>query len=71
MMMFLTPWSFLIWALCSWVIGMLGRDTRFGFAGNFLIAFVFSPLVGVIVLLAADRWRRPQRDPRKVRSIRP
>ncbi len=33
---------------------MLGRDTRFGFGGNFLIAFLFSPLVGVIALLAAQ-----------------
>ncbi|TYC75469.1 hypothetical protein FMN63_06370 [Stappia sp. BW2] len=62
MTIFVNPWLFLIWVLASWVIGVLGRDTRFGFVGNFLIAFVFSPLVGIIVLLAADRWRRPSRD---------
>ncbi|MDN3720385.1 hypothetical protein QW131_17115 [Roseibium salinum] len=37
---------------------MLGRDTRFGFAGNFLVSFLFSPLVGIIVLLASERKRR-------------
>jgi len=61
MTIFVNPWFFLIWVLGSWVIGVLGRDTRFGFVGNFLIAFLFSPLVGIIVLLAADRWRRPVR----------
>lgn len=58
MTMIATPWGFLIWAIASWIVGMLGRDTRFGFAGNFLVAFLFSPLVGVIVLLAADRWKQ-------------
>ncbi|MBD1544672.1 hypothetical protein [Roseibium aggregatum] len=61
MTLFVNPWIFLIWVVASWIIGMLGRDTRFGFAGNFLVAFLFSPLVGIIVLLAADRWRRPPR----------
>ncbi|MBN9669612.1 hypothetical protein [Roseibium aggregatum] len=59
MTILVNPWVFLLWVLASWIIGVLGRDTRFGFVGNFLIAFVFSPLVGVIVLLAAERTRRP------------
>ena len=61
MTIFVNPWIFLIWVVASWIIGMLGRDTRFGFAGNFLVSFLFSPLVGIIVLLASDRWRRPPR----------
>ncbi len=65
MTIFVNPWVFLTWVVASWVIGMLGRDTRFGFAGNFLIAFVFSPVVGVIVLLASDRTRRSQRARRR------
>jgi len=59
MTIFVNPWIFLIWVVASWIIGMLGRETRFGFAGNFLVSFLFSPLVGIIVLLASDRWRRP------------
>ncbi|MCW2306581.1 hypothetical protein [Rhodobium gokarnense] len=58
MTLFVNPWIFLFWVVASWIIGMLGRDTRFGFAGNFLVAFLFSPLVGIIVLLASDRSRR-------------
>lgn len=48
------PWVMLLWIALSWVIGMLGREKRFGFFGNFLVAFLFSPLVGAIVLLASD-----------------
>ncbi len=58
MTLLFNPWMFLFWAVGSWIIGMLGRETRFGFAGNFLVAFLFSPLVGLIVLLASDRRRR-------------
>ncbi|MCX2725802.1 hypothetical protein [Roseibium salinum] len=58
MTLFVNPWIFLFWVVGSWIIGMLGRDTRFGFAGNFLVSFLFSPLVGIIVLLASERKRR-------------
>ncbi|MDJ0933249.1 hypothetical protein [Breoghania sp.] len=59
MTIIVNPWIFLLWVLASWIIGVLGRNTRFGFIGNFLIAFVFSPVVGIIVLLAGDQWCRP------------
>lgn len=56
MTIFVNPWVLFIWVIASWIIGMLGRDTRFGFVGNFLVSFLFSPVVGIIVLLASDRW---------------
>ncbi|QGZ36675.1 hypothetical protein [Stappia indica] len=68
MTIFVNPWVLFIWVIASWIIGMLGRDTRFGFVGNFLVAFLFSPVVGVIVLLASDRWAGlggRRRDPRR------
>ncbi len=56
---FFSFWAVALWVLSAWIIGMLGRDKRFGFFGNFLVSFLFSPLVGVIVLLAsADRYDR-------------
>lgn len=61
MTIFVNPWIFLVWVVASWIIGMLGRDTRFGFFGNFLISFLFSPLVGVILLIASDRSRKLSR----------
>lgn len=52
--MFVHPLAVLIWVLAAWFIAILGRKKRFGFTGNFLVALIFSPIVGVIVLLASD-----------------
>lgn len=54
MIYFLHPGVVFLWIALSWLIGFLGKNKRFGFFGNFLIAFLFSPVVGVIVLLASD-----------------
>jgi len=54
MIYFLNPGVLLLWIAFSWVIGLLGKNKRFGFFGNFLISFLFTPLVGVIVLLSSD-----------------
>ena len=59
MLPLMNPVIVITWVLLSCVIGMLGRNRRFGFIGNFLVAFLFSPLVGVIVLLASDDRPRP------------
>ncbi|EXJ13521.1 hypothetical protein [Imhoffiella purpurea] len=39
----------------SWFLGYLGRDFKYGFWGNFVISLVFTPVIGLIVLLAQDR----------------
>ena len=54
---FMSPWLIIVWIFAAWVIGMLGRDKRFGFFGNFLMSFLFSPIVGAIVLIASDDRR--------------
>ncbi|HEY0833829.1 MAG TPA: hypothetical protein VGE72_07965 [Azospirillum sp.] len=59
MIYLVNPWTLVAWVLAAWVIAMLGRDKRFGFFGNFLISFLFSPLVGALVLLAEDRKPPP------------
>lgn len=59
------PWAIVLWIALSWLIGMLGANKRFGFFGNFLVSLLFSPLVGVIVLLASDQ--RPTPRPTKRR----
>ncbi len=38
----------------SWFLGMVGRDCKYGFWGNFLISLIFTPLIGLIVVLAQD-----------------
>lgn len=57
----INPWVMFFWIVVSWIIGMLGRNKRFGFFGNFLVSFLFSPLVGVIVLLASDDRAKPRK----------
>jgi len=49
----------LIWIGAAWIIGKLGQNKSYGFLGNFLISFFFTPIVGILVLLAADD-RRPR-----------
>ncbi|MCG5241253.1 hypothetical protein ACIU1J_22065 [Azospirillum doebereinerae] len=63
MIPFIHPLMMLIWLFLSVVVALLGRNKRFGFVGNFLVSFLFSPLVGVIVLLASDD--RPGRIDRR------
>lgn len=54
MTFFFHPGFMFFWIAFSWLIALLGRNKRFGFFGNFLISFLFSPVVGLIVLLASD-----------------
>ena len=54
MIYLINPWIFLAWVGISWLIGYLGKNKRFGFFGNFVISIAFSPLIGVIVLMASD-----------------
>lgn len=53
-MILINPIFLLLWLVASWIIGLLGKHRRFGFAGNFLVSLIFSPLVGLLVLLASD-----------------
>lgn len=39
----------------SCIIGIIGKNTKFGFWGNFLVSVILSPLVGLIVMLAQDQ----------------
>jgi len=56
------PWVVILWVAASWLIGLLGKDRRLGFIGNFLISFLFSPIVGAIVLLASSDKPAPRRS---------
>jgi hypothetical protein len=44
----------LIYIFISLSLGWLGRNKTFGFIGNFLCALVFTPLVGLVLLLAQN-----------------
>ncbi len=42
------------YVLLTLLIAYLGKNTKFGFWGNFWVALLLTPIVGVIVLLALD-----------------
>ena len=46
---------FILILVFSWFLGRIGRDYKFGFWGNFLISLIFTPIIGLIVILAQDR----------------
>jgi hypothetical protein len=44
--------------LC-YICAVLGKNRKFGFWGYFICAFIFSPVIGLVLLLASDE--RPPR----------
>ncbi len=46
---------FLLLLAISLLIGLCGRKRKFGFWGYFFCSLAFSPLIGVVVLLASDQ----------------
>lgn len=43
----------------SALIGYLGKDRKFGFWGYFASAFIFTPIIGLIIVLASDKRAIP------------
>ena len=41
-------------ALC-YLVGLLGKDRKFGLWGLAAISFVFTPVIGILILLASDK----------------
>lgn len=51
----------IVYVGACWLMGFLGRNTKFSFWGNFWVSVVLTPVIGVVVLLAQD-----SRPPKKV-----
>ena len=51
---------FILYVAFCWLLGHLGRHTKFSFAGNFWISILFTPVIGILVLLAQES-RPPKR----------
>lgn len=43
-----------LFLVCSLLVALLGMNTRFGFWGNFIASVLLSPLVGLLLVLAAE-----------------
>ena len=41
--------------LLAALVGYLGRDRKFGFWGNFVCSALFTPIIGLVIVLASDK----------------
>lgn len=41
--------------LLSFIVGLLGRDRKFGFWGYFFASLLLTPVIGLILVLASDK----------------
>jgi hypothetical protein len=48
------------YVVAAWVIGILGRNRRFGFWGYFFASLLLTPLIGILLYLATDGPARPR-----------
>jgi hypothetical protein len=56
-MLYLVPF----WIAGAILIGFLGRNQRFGFWGYFFASIMLTPIIGLLILIAAT----PTRDARR------
>jgi uncharacterized membrane protein YhdT len=42
------------YVLLSYLVGLTGRNKKFGFYGYFFLSIFLTPLVGVIIVLASN-----------------
>jgi hypothetical protein len=45
-------------ALCA-LIGWFGSKRRFGFWGHFFVSLIFTPVVGLLLVIASDPSKQP------------
>ena len=59
--MIIIPLVFLIlYVAFCWLLAFVGRNAKFSFWGNFWVSIIFTPIIGILVLLAQDL--RPEKD---------
>ncbi|CAA6801252.1 MAG: Unknown protein [uncultured Sulfurovum sp.] len=46
--------AIIIYLLISYLVGLLGKNRKFGFYGYFFISIFITPLVGLLLVLASD-----------------
>ena len=49
------PLFFIVYILLSIIIGLLGKNRKFGFWGYFFGSLLLSPLLGLLLLLASEK----------------
>ena len=54
-----------LWVFGAIIIGFLGRNQRFGFWGYFFGSIILTPVVGLLMLIAATPTRERRKAMRK------
>ena len=49
---------FFIYLIVSFIVGMLGKNRKFGFWGYFFGSLLLTPIIGLLLVLASDK-RKP------------
>lgn len=49
---------FLLSLVLSIVVGLLGKNRKFGFWGYFFGSLLLTPIIGLLLVLASDRRNR-------------
>jgi hypothetical protein len=52
--MIITP-GLIIYLFLCYVIAFFARNRKFGFWAYFILTFIFTPLIGLIIALASDK----------------
>jgi len=45
----------LFYILFAYLVGLLGKDRKFGFYGYFFLSLFLTPLIGLILVFASDK----------------
>ena len=53
------------WVLSAILIGFFGRRHRFGFWGYFFASVLLTPVIGLLILIAATPPREPKKATRR------
>lgn len=51
-------WFSIYIGFCA-LIGWFGSNRRFGFWGYFFLSFIFSPIVGLLLVIGSDKTKPP------------
>jgi len=51
----------LVWLVAAIIIGFFGRRYRFGFWGYFFVSILLTPIVGLLLLIAAVPFKKNRR----------
>lgn len=47
-------YAFIIMVLLSFVVGLIGKNRKFGFWGYFFASLLVTPIIGILLVLASD-----------------